>query len=357
MLDQLLSRRELHALRTRILSGPNQDRRIVSAAEASVALDPESAFELGDGGSAVLALGDRRYSAGRFRTLSLAELRIMARARPPAEPSRLSILLGADPLTDIGALQAMDDGNSLFQVASQFNCLEAPGPRVTAVANYLYDPTQGPRASIGAWPATLLRHYRAPDGQGGHFVQSDSAQLNLLHAACKPGVGRVQSGYLNASTIQDPGAFSQSLAQHFEDLQVGLHEAAQVVFGANWDGWVPQPAPHIAQVFTSTLAAGGYGEPVMPGSIWEDIARTVLRVAYLGTLLAARALGMKRAVLTLIGGGVFGNPHALIFEQILWAADQVPGLHVVVNGRELRLPATQVQQVVAQRGGVVVRLN
>ena len=321
-----------------------------------MASDPDAAFEMDDRGFGVLPHEDQLYSAGRFRTLSLSELRAMAQARPPAEASRLSILLGADALTDIGALQAMDDGNSLFQAASQFNCLEAPGPHVTSVANYLYDPTQGPRASIGAWPATLMRHYRAPDGRGGHFVQSDAQQLNLLSAACKPGIGHVQSGYLSASTVPDPRGFSKSLDEHFEELQVGLHEGAQVVFGANWDGWVPQPAPHIAQVFTSTLAAGGYGVPVAPGRPWEDIARTLLRVAYLGTLLAARATGKERAVLTLIGGGVFGNPHGLIFEQILWATDQVPGLHVVINGRELHVPKDQLRAAVARRGGELVAL-
>jgi hypothetical protein len=227
MIEQLLSRRELPALRARLASGTGQDRSIVAAAEARVASNPEAAFEMDDRGFTVLAHGDQLYSAGRFRALSLSELRKMAQARRPAEPSRLSILLGPDALTDIGALQAMDDGNSLFQAASQFNCLEAPGPRVTSVANYLYDPTQGPRASIGAWPATLLRHYRAPDGQGGHFVQSDEQQLNLLHATCKPGIGHVQSGYLSASTIQDPSAFSQSLDEHFEALQVGLHEGVR----------------------------------------------------------------------------------------------------------------------------------
>ena len=51
-------------------------------------------------------------------------------------------------LTDIGALQASAPPGSLFQVASQFNCLESPGAYVTPVAAYLGDPTQGPRASI-----------------------------------------------------------------------------------------------------------------------------------------------------------------------------------------------------------------
>ena len=45
-------------------------------------------------------------------------------------------------------------------------------------------------------------------------------------------------------------------------------------------------------------------------------------------------------VLTLIGGGVFGNPLPLIWESIVWACQQVQpllagDLSVVVNGRNL----------------------
>jgi hypothetical protein len=96
-------------------------------------------------------------------------------------------------------------------------------------------------------------------------------------------------------------------------------------------------APRVAQVFTSTLAAGGYGSA--SGNLLE-VCRQLLRAAYLGTLLAAISVGHQRVVLTLIGGGAFGNPPALIWEAILWALDRaepfVSGtLDVVVNGRNI----------------------
>ena len=69
---------------------------------------------------------------------------------------------------------------ALFQVASQFNCLEAPGSFVVPVADYLHDPTQGPRASVSAFPATLVRHYAAPQPGGQRFVQASNGPQIML---------------------------------------------------------------------------------------------------------------------------------------------------------------------------------
>lgn len=82
----------------------------------------------------------------------------------------------------------------------------------------------------------------------------------------------------------------------------------------------------------------GQGEPVT-GSLAE-ICRCLLRAAYLGTLLSAVHLGRTRVVLTMIGGGAFGNPHTLIWEAILAAVDEVSSLGagpltVVVNSRSI----------------------
>lgn len=267
---------------------------------------------------------------------------------------RLWVLNGAHPVTDIGALQASAPPGSLFQVASQFNCLESPGAYLVRVADYFYDPTQGPRASISAYPGTLLRHYRAPDGAGGHFVQSQSGpQINLLHAVQAP----VRSGYLTSQDVARPAEFAERLAQDFELLEVGVHEGVQVLLGGQWDGPV-RPDTRISQVFTSTLAAGGYGRM---DEEHRAICRHLLRAAYLGTLLAAVSTKQRRVVLTLIGGGVFGNPLSLIWESIVWALEQVEpylrgDLTVIVNGRNLipEVEEATVRSEVRRRGGEIL---
>ena len=127
-----------------------------------------------------------------------------------------------------------------------------------------------------------------------------------------------------------------------------------MVLGANWVGPV-RPGVRIAQVFTSTLAAGLYGNL---GPELLPVCHHLLRAAYLGTLLAAASLRQRRVVLTMIGGGVFANPLPLIWESILWACSEVShylpqDLTVILNGRALAptLSHQQLRQQARSRGG------
>src|SRR5688572_25753130 len=155
----------------------------VASAEAIVRKDPPMCFSCDDHGVATLKAAGRTWCAGRFETPSVRSLLERARsARAAAGKSssqaRLWVLDGVSPVTDIGALQAHGDQHTAYQVASQFNCLESPEAYVTPVANYFSDSTQGPRASISAFPATLLRHYFAPAADGSRFVQTtDERQI------------------------------------------------------------------------------------------------------------------------------------------------------------------------------------
>jgi hypothetical protein len=90
------------------------------------------------------------------------------------------------------------------------------------------------------------------------------------------------------------------------------------------------------------------------------IVRQLQRAAYAGTLLAAASLGKSYVVLTMIGGGVFGNPLPVIWESILWAADLArPVLHgdlcVIVNGYALgrAIPRRALFEAAAARGGTL----
>lgn len=354
------------AVSSRGVGDPGQVARV----EAEVAADPARAIRFDATGAATLTAGGRAYQAGRFEVLRLCELRsraLSARARAgrPAARRALWIFDGASPATDIGALQATAAPGSLFQVASQFNCLEAPGSFVVPVADYLHDPTQGPRASISAFPATLVRHYAAPDGSGGRFVQrTDDDQLSLLADVCDPDVAVVRNGYLRASAIAQPAAFARALDDRFEAIAVGVHDGAEVVLGADWSGAVAG-APHrtIAQVLTSTIAGGMYGD-LDEDPVSAAICRQLQRAAYLGTLLATAALGKRRVVLTLIGGGVFANPIRAIWDAILWASDQIvhhlhADLSIVVNGRNLgnELPPRELRAAAVARGGDLLRFD
>jgi len=341
------------------------DRNLVAVAEQIVQADPAGAFEFDSYGSASLKVAGTSFHADRFETASIAELKTRVRMTPGGRSSsrlRLWVLDGATAATDIGGLQATSGPGTLFQVASQFNCLESPGAYMTPVQEYFGDPTQGPRASISAFPGTLLRHYSAPAGDGTRFVQTeDGPQIELLADACGPGAA--PHGYFTGENHANTETLVGAIEERFESIRVGVHADVQVVLGLNWDGGVEDSNNRrIAQVFTSTAAGGMYGAKAVLGESRFNIAcRQLLRAAYLGTLLSAIALGKPRVLLTLIGGGVFGNPIRLIWDSILWAMDDVEPLlrtdiDVIVNGynlgRQINLREIILPDVNA-RGGAV----
>ncbi|MGM0386008.1 MAG: hypothetical protein ACQERF_08530 [Actinomycetota bacterium] len=329
---------ELDAARAHVLASRGKgDLSQVATAERALRMAPHDVLRFDDDGTASVVVGSRTYSGGRFVPRSIGELRAAVAGRTGSAPT-LSMVAGGGPVADIGALQAWAGEGTLFQVASQFNCLESPGPYLVEVADYVHDSTQGPRASISAFPGTLVRQYAAPDGAGGTFTQTGDHQLDLLAEALPPEVGRVRSGYLQARHL-DIDAAAVVLAERFQAIRVGVHDDVEVVLGADWSGAV-DGRPRIAQVFASTLAAGMYGGGEQMTGAVAEVCRQLLRAAYLGTLLAAVDLGRTRVLLTMIGGGVFGNPHPLIVEAVLWAVEELAGmgagpLDVVLNSFHL----------------------
>jgi len=324
------------------------DRASVSQAEQTVKNDPHKAFEFDASGSATLHCGPESWKAGQFETPTISSLEDKLGVPTPNELGslKLSVIEGVSPLSDIGWLQASSPPHALFQVASQFNCLESPGPYVVPVQDYFKDATQGPRAAIGAFPATLLRHYStpdqsAPDQENLRFTQvTNERQVDLLATAC--GANMARNGYLTGRDIKHRESFADTLESNWRALRVGVHDQVQVVLGYNWDGGPVSPeAPTIGQVFTSTVAGGDYHARLNLGDrVFERVARKLLRAAYLGTLLASVLLKKDWVVLTLIGGGAFQNPPALIWDSIVWALERVApilrqDMHVVLNARNL----------------------
>ncbi len=307
----------------RLADAPGNPRALAAEqlrrVEREVAADPGAAFRFDARGYATLEADGQRWAAGRFEQVSIEELR--RRVPRSGHTVRYSVLKGPHPLADIGALQAAAGPGSLFQVASQFNGLEAPGAHIVPIARYVHDNTQGPRASVSAFPGTFLRHYAAP-GPEGRFVQGPGGRLDFLGEALDPAIGQVRDGYLMASGIARPEALAGHLEERFGKLCVGLHDGVEVALGGGWGGPVPEPRPRIGQVLTSSLALGGYSasSPALRAA-----CRPLLRAAYLGTLLGAISLGRRTVVLTLIGGGVFGNPHEEIHAAIAWALAEADG--------------------------------
>lgn len=361
MIERLIEASSTDADRERwvrqIATAVPQSRRIVFDAERSAMTEPERCFELDERGYATLRVGGTSFAAGRLETPTVAELRARAEAGGARGICRLFVLHGTSAFTDVATLQAFFGDDTLFQVASQFNTLEAPGPSIVPVGNYFHDPTQGPRAAISAFPGALLRHYAAPRADGTRFRQTaDGEQIELLRDVTPRDVAQVRNGYLQAANIADSASFAGTLSQHRDAIRIGVHDGIEAVRGFAWDGPAADPHPRIAQAFTSTLAAGAYGRVDFDVEPWRTIAAELLRAAYLGSVCAAAALGKRTVVLTLIGGGVFANPHGMIRDAIGDALDACRSLglalDVVVNIRDSDLAVWRTWA--GQRGGSVL---
>ena len=284
----------------------------------------------------------RSFGIGRFEMVSLAELRQrVAQEQLKAAPTQVSIVTG-----DVRQMHQMPQyAGALFQVASQFNALEMVGPSVTpedGVTRYEHDRTQGPACAIAAGAATIYRNYFVPVGeQIGQNAEHQLDGLADLGVALSARLGcpvsdlwHMQNGYALATKTglekisslllkMDESARSE-LAGH---LRIGLHQDVEVTDGSS------SPGPLVSQAFCSALPVA-YGRVAQPH--WQGFAQLVLDGAYEATLWAAvlnsRQSGSNTVLLTMLGGGAFGNAMEWIHTAIERALKKAQG-----HGLDVRL--------------------
>lgn len=276
----------------------------------------------------------KTYGIGTFEMAPLADLRErVAAGSGAAGRARVSIVTG-----DVRKMhQAPEYVGALFQVASQFNCLEMVGPSVRpedGITRYEHDKTQGPACSIAAGAATLYRNYFAPVGdQIGQTAERQIDGLADVGAELSRALGRPavdfwewRNGYALCTR-----AGLDLIADHLRaigpegadalagKLRIGLHVDVEATEGA-------LPGPLVSQAFCSALPVA-YGR--VPQQHWATFARLVLDAAYEATLLQA-VLNARRGasnivLLTLLGGGAFGNApewiHAAINRAVARASN------------------------------------
>lgn len=301
-------------------------------------------------------VNDRSFCIGQFELASLADLRLrVAEGTGASGPNRVSIVTG-----DVRKMHQLPEyAGALFQVASQFNALEMVGPSVTpedGVTRYEHDRTQGPACAIAAGAATIYRNYFAP--VGNQIGQSAANQLDGLAdigAELSRALGRpvpdlwsMQNGYALATRIglemiaahlrETGDAVVNELAGH---LRVGVHQGVEVTDGPS------SPGPRVTQVFCSALPVA-YGR--WPQPLWQEFAQLILDAAYEATLLAgvlnSRQGGSNIVLLTMLGGGAFGNAPEWINTAIQRAMSKTQG-----HGLDVRLvsygqPSAQLQALV-----------
>lgn len=283
----------------------------------------------------------RSFAIGTFTTPTLASLRAAART---AQRGTLSIT--HETIGDVLELHARPENRgAMFQVASQFNCLEFASPSAVpeqGVTDYATDPTQGPACSLAAAAATVYRNYFVPIG--GIAGQTRDRQLDTLDGLAAtlgaPGeYWRIVNGY----TQSDEGRLARlaaTLARHDREallgaVKIGLHTDVGVDFSTRF---VEPPEPsRVSQAFCSAISCG-YTDVGLDH--WAPLATLVLDAAYEATLLAAllaterpgaARVGPRKVWLTFLGGGVFGNRNEWIGRAIGRALARVEGMELDVR--------------------------
>ena len=288
----------------------------------------------------------KRYGIGHFTMPSLGELR--ARVRPA--PGRLTASIVSGDVRQLH--RAPEYAGALFQVASQFNMLEMPGPSVTpeaGVTDYQHDHTQGPACALAAGAATIYRNYFVPcNGDVGQTQDRQLDGLANLGAALAERTGRpvadlwkMTNGYALASQagLQAIGTTLAAADAEQVDalrslLRCGIHAGVEVTDA-------DEPRPMVSQIFCSALPVA-YTR--VPSELWAPFATLVLEAAYEATLLAAaenaQTGGNHIVLLTLLGGGVFGNDedwiHGAMRRALDLARDWALDVRIVCHGSPSR---------------------
>jgi hypothetical protein len=318
--------------------------------------------------------GGREWQAGTFTTPSLRELReavavhLQTRQSSSAgESAHGRVRLRHEAISDVKRLH-MDPANdgAVFQVASQFNCLEMIDPHVVpedGITRYEYDPTQGPACSMACPAGTAFRNYLVQVPGSSDVGQSRGAQLNclgdimeLLQGPKPPSNGSAvegealtfQNGYVDAASPAQLLAVNQRIdavgrEMVKERLRIGVQRETEVMLPSATDTAIQgrsdaggdkehQKKQIVTQTFNSAIPIG-YSR-VHDQELWKPLSTAVLEASYEATVLVAVAHNLRRLdrgleprplYLTAVGGGVFANPLPWIKDAIDMSLRTVEG--------------------------------
>lgn len=259
------------------------------------------------------------FDAGEFTTPTLETLRQIVEIPIAGDAITVNELVA-----DVQSLhQDSGNTNAVFQVASQFNCLEMAAPHIVpedGVGIYQNDWTQGPACCICAGAGTIYRNYFVPHkgeigqtsenqidclaGVARHFNNAEGQYWKMQNGYCFPtaaGLSTVEQRLSNCSELQ--------LNEIRDKLMVGVQTDTEVTIGNS---------PHkVTQVFCSALPVA-YSD--IRSDNWDHFPRLILDSTYELTFYTAlqnfNRTGCPKLYLTLVGGGVFGNKLEWILSAI-----------------------------------------
>jgi hypothetical protein len=300
----------------------------------------------------------KKQFVGKFECLSLKELKMEhSKYTMTADSLRISFDIVATG-TGVGPLHMNTDNNgAVFQVASQFNCLEMYNHYYTpnhGVGVYVKDPTQGPVCAMACPAALVYRNYLVkhlknrvkPNNTADKDVYTGQNKVqidNLSNLGAIVGNNTMPDG--KYWTMKNGYAFLKSrdslLELNGELAKEGkINDAMDALcVGVHWKTSVrPNSNPNtnkVCQVYASALPINYNNNlfirddiPVPSPDEWRTFASAILKASYEATLAVA-AIKLKednldriKCFITLIGGGAFENDRLWIQEALYQAINK-----------------------------------
>lgn len=298
------------------------------------------------------------YSAGRYSVMSLKQLQKDFRYENSKSKVPITFFLRTDAESEhiVDVMSAITDiywNDGVIQVASNMSGIEQTSEHVDLkesdfITNYIYDRTQGPRASIAAGPSAISRfffgemddkkiklfnRYKEEPMSNKNSMNTAIAnmsqifdQSNFLKNKSLVPYFPVKNGYVIYSENEHMPAFPTNLLEQellSSNVCVGIHTDCQLTYMPS-DGTEFTTCSHTKQKVTQVLCAavnmrqGTSGQRNASYDDAEQKARFILKAMYEGVYLTAMNLKKKKVMLTLLGGGVFGNNLEWVYDAIAY---------------------------------------
>lgn len=280
----------------------------------------------------------KSYNVGKFSLRNIPSFGELA----PVGGGKLHLIhgkgrRGPTRLVDVLTAQSQPEfDGACFLAASNFNCLEFVSDRQTpraGVTCYISDHTQGPFCVLATGPAIVYRNYFLKhDGYVGQLEK----EINMLKDTAMGEM--VWNGYPHINWV-DMEELEKANWDDLNQFYVGVHENLELTTTRAARGFEDAPTGRIVHhIFAAALSYTYY---VRENDLTVRIGAKLLEAQYRLAIMTAWELskkypgrqGSKKLVLTLLGGGCFGNSMDVICGAIASCQNliQDSGLDVYVT--------------------------
>lgn len=248
------------------------------------------------------------YKYGIFETKPLTELELLFNEAKLKENDKMPVFEvrlhnginnNNKKYFDVSCMQynSEEKYKPLFQVASNFNCLEVASSLTNPfsgkfITHQLIDSTQGPSAASGCIHGNLTK-----------LSIHNTNNINLLE--------NIDDIEVNNGKCYNYNTNTNASSINYKDVKIGiLRDVYATIDRSNvYDIKYNDKGRKITQIYSSTCIQDD-NKPSM-------LSELFLKAAYEGLFLYACINGNKDIYLTLIGGGVFYNNRELILRTII----------------------------------------